>query len=229
MSVKLVKIHEIKGLLRVMESGLRVGGSRDNIGIGETDLPIIRHPITRLPYVPGSSIKGKLRSLLELRSCPDVQQNGNPCACGQCLVCRLFGPHNSQKVTAPTRLLFRDSQPTEKTRGIWAEAGVNSDVKTEVLIDRKKNLASGHIGPRTVERIPADSEFEFYFSLRLFEGDQAPEFGQFLADGFDLLHKDYLGGFGSRGYGHVRFLAADGRPLPEYLRDPATHAEMARI
>jgi CRISPR-associated protein Csm3 len=108
MAVKLINIEEIKGTLKVLESGLRIGGSKDNIGIGETDNPVIRNPITKLPYVPGSSIKGKIRSLLELRDCPPTQNTGRPCDCGNCRVCHLFGPHNSRRVTAPSRLLFRD-------------------------------------------------------------------------------------------------------------------------
>jgi CRISPR-associated protein Csm3 len=217
---KLKDIYDIKGVLKVLESGLRIGASKENAGIGETDLPIIRNPLTSLPYVPGSSVKGKLRSLLELRHCPTVQQSGKPCACGDCLVCRLFGSHNSQTVKSPSRLLFRDSQPTEATQTRWAEAEISSDTKTEVLIDRTKNSAS-FTGPRISERIPAGSELDFSFAIRIFEGDKEAEFYEFLADGFDLLHKDYLGGFGSRGYGHVLFAAEDGRPLPEYLRERA--------
>ncbi|MDR1657631.1 MAG: type III-A CRISPR-associated RAMP protein Csm3 [Deltaproteobacteria bacterium] len=218
MGVKLKGIEEIKGTLKVLESGLRIGGSKDNIGIGETDNPIIRHPITKLPYVPGSSVKGKLRSLLELRDCPTTQNNGNPCSCGNCKVCDLFGPHDSKKVKSPTRLLFRDCQPKPETAKEWESAGVNSDLKQEVLIDRKTNTASGRIGPRTTERIPAGGEFDFSLVIRSFEGDNVAGFYQYLAEGFELLGKDYLGGSGSRGYGHVAFVAEDGTPLADYLR-----------
>ncbi len=56
----------LKGTLRCV-TGLRIGSSADVIEIGGLDNPIIKHPLTGLPYVPGSSLKGKMRALLELR------------------------------------------------------------------------------------------------------------------------------------------------------------------
>lgn len=214
---KLKCINEIEGVLKVLESGLRIGGSKENAGIGETDLPVIRHPLTQLPYVPGSSIKGKLRSLLEMKMMSqETQRTGKACSCGTCLVCRLFGSL-SPKAGAPTRLLFRDSQPAEATKRQWEAEGTSTEIKPETAIDRRTGRALDS-SFRTAERIPAGSEFEFSFALRVFEGDDQAEFYHCLAEGFDLLHKDYLGGFGSRGYGHVFFQADDGRPLPDYLR-----------
>lgn len=219
---KLKCIDEIKGTLKVLESGLRIGASKENAGIGETDLPIIRHPLTQLPYVPGSSIKGKLRSLLEMKISQDTQRTGRACSCGRCLVCRLFGSL-SKLADSPTRLLFRDSQPAEGTQRQWEAEGTSTEIKSETAIDRRTGRAlSGSL--RTTERIPAGSEFDFSFALRVFEGDDPAEFYGFLADGFSLLHQDYLGGFGSRGYGHVLFQAEDGRPLPDYLRQRAEKA-----
>ncbi len=147
MAFKLKEILEFRGRLNVLGSGLRIGGSKEVAGIGETDNPIIRHPISNLPYVPGSSVKGKVRSLLESRHCPQTQQNGKPCACGGCLVCQLFGCGESRNIQSPSRLVFRDCQPTEETQRTWEEAGVSSEVKTEVAIDRNKGIAS-RSGPR---------------------------------------------------------------------------------
>ena len=90
-TITLKDIVELRGTLKVLGSGLRIGGSKDNPEIGETDSPIIRHPITRLPYVPGSSVKGKIRSLLESKYCQETQRSGKPCGCGCCLGCQLFG------------------------------------------------------------------------------------------------------------------------------------------
>ncbi|MDR1487570.1 MAG: type III-A CRISPR-associated RAMP protein Csm3 [Deltaproteobacteria bacterium] len=225
MTVKLIGIEEMRGTLKVLESGLRIGGSKENIGIGETDNPIIRHPITNSPYVPGSSIKGKIRSLLELRDCRASQNYGTPCDCGECPVCNLFGhPHIKKREAPPSRLLFRDCQPNQTTIKDWQEAGRDSEVKMEVLIDRRSNTAKGNIGPRATERIPAGGEFDFSLVIRLFEGDDPSKFYRYLADGFELLGRDYLGGYGSRGYGHVAFVAEDGTPFSEYLRKKAGKA-----
>lgn len=219
--MKMVQIEEFRGQLKVLGSGLRIGGSKEVVGIGETDNPIIRHPVTHLPYVPGSSVKGKIRSLLELRHCSDTQRTGLPCTCGECLVCQLFGCGQARNIKSPSRLVFRDAQPTEETLAAWEEAGVSSEVKTEVLIDRNKGLAAGRIGPRTMERIPANSDFNFAFSLRTFEGDDVAKYYAFLAEGFELLSKHYLGGSGSRGYGEVMIVAEDGSPMHEFLRRKA--------
>lgn len=72
----------IKGEL-VCETGLHIGGSNDNIDIGGTDNVIIRDVVSDLPFIPGSSLKGKLRSLFELNdkeSAQSVMQNkGGSC------------------------------------------------------------------------------------------------------------------------------------------------------
>lgn len=224
MPFKMKEITEFKGILRVEGSGLRIGGSKEGAGIGETDNPIIRHPITHLPYVPGSSIKGKVRALLESRHCPDTQRSGLPCKCGDCLVCQLFGCGESRSIRSPSRLVFRDCQPTEETQGAWEEAGTSSEVKTEVLIDRNKGLSYGRIGPRTMERIPAGSNFDFAFSLRHFEGDSLAEYLELVAEGFELLEKHYLGGAGSRGYGEVSLVTAEGESMTAHLRTRAKEA-----
>jgi len=49
----------------IVETGLHIGGSGENLDIGGLDQPVIRDPITQQPYIPGSSLKGKLRSILE--------------------------------------------------------------------------------------------------------------------------------------------------------------------
>jgi len=222
MAFKMVEIVEFRGQLKVLGSGLRIGGEKGAPIIGETDNPIIRHPITQLPYVPGSSIKGKIRSLLESRHCPETQRTGLPCTCGTCLVCQLFGCGESRSIQSPSRLVFRDCQPSDATRETWEEAGTSSEVKTEVLIDRNKGLAYGRIGPRKMERIPAGSDFDFAFSLRYFEGDDLSAYYGLLAEGFELLEQHYLGGSGSRGYGEVAVVTEDGSTsMAEQLRQKA--------
>jgi len=225
MALKMVSIDEFTGVLKVLDSGLRVGGEKGSAAIGDTDNPIIRHPITHLPYVPGSSVKGKIRSLLESRHCPKSQETGLPCSCGTCLVCQLFGCGESRNIQSPSRLVFRDCQPTGPTRDAWEQAGVDSEVKTEVLIDRNKGLSYGRIGPRKTERIPAGSDFDFAFSLRHFERDPLAQYYGLLAEGFELLNKHYLGGSGSRGYGHVQVVASDGTTMDQHLRRKAQEAK----
>jgi len=213
MDIKLQKIIPFNGKLKVLESGLRIGGTAGAVGIGEMDNPIIRNPVTRRPYVPGSSIKGKIRSLLEIKT-GRYTKKGGPCDCGECEVCQVFGCGFIKNAQSPTRAIFRDCQPDEDTVALWDKQGVDAEEKTEVTINRK-NLSAN---PRPMERILADSSFDFSFSFRIFEGDDSAALLSFLAEGFELLEKDYLGGSGSRGYGHVAILAEDGTHMHEYLR-----------
>ena len=49
-------------------SGLHIGSGNAEMHIGGTDNPVIKNPVTNQPYIPGSSLKGKMRSLLEWRA-----------------------------------------------------------------------------------------------------------------------------------------------------------------
>ncbi len=218
--MKLAKFTTVDGIL-VCETGLRIGGTAEGTGIGETDNPIIRHPITRMPYVPGSSLKGKLRSLLEQKYSDNSQKTGRPCDCGKtdCLVCRLFGSGDVKTTREVSRLIFRDCPPTEQSASQLDDAlpGAFAETKTEIAMDRNKGTTrSGSL--RQQERVPAGTEFDFSLSLRVFEGDDEAAHWQFVAEGVEMLEADTLGGSGTRGYGKVRFRTKDGQPLAEYLR-----------
>lgn len=218
--MKLVDYADISGQI-MCETGLKIGGTKETIGIGETDNPIIRHPVTRLPYIPGSSLKGKIRSLLELRYSDDSQRTGNPCACGRCFICELFGCGDAGRSHQPTRLIFRDAPMSKETAEVLGESlpGSYAEVKTEIKMDRKSGKASrGAL--RQQERVPEGSVFDFSISMRLFAEDDSAKRKNYLsklAEAFSLLEKDYLGGSGTRGYGKVK-ITHDGKPMSEYLK-----------
>jgi len=199
------------------KTGLHIGSSSAKMEIGTVDLPIIKHPLSDEPYIPGSSLKGKLRSLLETQQKNykvvrepstgprKVQTETDPCGCGECLVCKVFGPHkNVLHNLGPTRLLVRDALLSQDSKDLFRRAveggGSPIEEKTENIINRKTGTAEH---PRTQERIPAGSKFDFRASIRIFEGDKEEEIKTFLQKGLQLLQDDYLGGSGSRGYGEV--------------------------
>ena len=95
-SLKLLKHISIQANL-ICKSGLRIGGQEPEIGIGSAENPVIKDA-RGIPYLPGSSLKGKLRSMLEYKF-KKVKPNGSPCDCGEkfdvCPVCTLFGPHKN--------------------------------------------------------------------------------------------------------------------------------------
>ncbi|MEI6125151.1 MAG: type III-A CRISPR-associated RAMP protein Csm3 [Pseudomonadota bacterium] len=207
--MKIKNYSIIKGLIKC-ETGLRIGGSKESLEIGGMDNPIIRHPISGLPYIPGSSLKGKMRSLLELKYSQDTQTTGKPCTCAECDVCRLFGCGNPQKSKEMTRLIFRDAMITKESEELLREAqegkGLNfAEIKSENWIDRKTGKA-GYGGLRTQERVPEGTTFDFEISIRIFDGDDKEKFKAKVKEGLELMESDYLGSSGSRGYGKIKIL-----------------------
>ncbi|MBM4047463.1 MAG: type III-A CRISPR-associated RAMP protein Csm3 [Planctomycetes bacterium] len=206
--LKLKKYVRITGTL-TCRSGIRIGGSKEDVEVGGMDNPVIRHPLTKLPYIPGSSLKGKLRSLLEYAEGKvTTEGSGEPCKCAQedCLVCRVFGPHKAPKHSlGPSRIILRDAPLTDE----WAEKlkpllgqGLNYvEVKTENMIDRRTGVATN---PRPVERVPSGAQFALNISVRVFEADEEKKILDFIERGLQMLQSDTLGGSGTRGYGWVK-------------------------
>jgi CRISPR-associated protein Csm3 len=208
LSLKLKKHIGLKALL-VCKTGLHIGGTEAGIGIGSAENPVIKDA-RGIPYIPGSSLKGKLRSILEYKY-QRVGENGTPCGCGQpfsvCPVCTLFGPHrNTRHELGPTRIIVRDAFLSKKSQEDWAKAkGEGKDfteTKTETSIDRKTGMAMrGSL--RQQERVNAGTEFELNISLRIFDSDDEKKIVDIIKDGINLITKDTLGGSGTRGYGWV--------------------------
>lgn len=211
----------VKGKIRII-TGLRIGADQSSIEIGGSDNPIVRHPITLEPYLPGSSLKGKLRSLLERdhfqigtydeASRPyngargDVKNDRDPCSCGKCAVCWLFGCGDIRRSQGPTRLLFRDCPLSEDEAKKLAElsesAQFYTETKSEVQVPRK----TGDANPRPIDRIPAGLHLDMEISVRVVDGDNVEWMKSTLQHAFEMLEHDSLGGSGSRGYGKVRFV-----------------------
>ncbi len=204
---KLSKHVSIRALL-VCRTGLHIGGTEAGMAIGGAEGPVIKDSKGR-PYIPGSSLKGKLRSMLEYKY--KRGEDGNPCGCGRnldtCPVCTIFGPHrNVGHDLGPTRIIVRDAPLTEKSLGDWEVARREgkdfTETKTETAIDRKTGMAStGSL--RRQERVTPGTEFQLNIVLRIFEDDDEAKITGFVKEGIDLLNKDYLGGSGTRGYGWV--------------------------
>lgn len=194
-------------------TGLHIGGNGAALEIGGLDNPVIRNAITREPYIPGSSLRGKMRSQLEKQlGSPQNQKVGQAMihVCkGEdsnhpCDVCKIFGLSASEKNGTPTRLLVRDVSLTEASRDELMKARTDqlfTETKSEVAIDRVTSAAS----PRNIERVPAGAVFgpsELVFSL--YEPDDLKLLDRLLGC-LQLTEDDYLGGGGSRGNGKVCF------------------------
>lgn len=186
-------------------TGLRIGDSKESTEIGGVDAPVVRRKDNQEPYIPGSSIKGKIRCLLELaygiNADSECRNNGH-------IVQQLFGAAESKKDNSPnipSRLIVRDSYLTKE----WAKKLKNSEFTdmpyTEIKAENKINRLTGTAdSPRFFERIPAGAKFEVEFVINIFEGDDEKALTDLLENGIKLLEMDYLGGSGSRGYGQVK-------------------------
>lgn len=188
----------ITGILKVL-TGMHIGGSSDFAPIGAVDSPFIRDPFTHAPIIPGSSIKGKLRTLLAKISCDGYILNS--VADDNAVVAHLFGA-SGKNFACPARLQFFDLFITEATKDRFSAIDTDTYIG-EVKFENTISRTSGVANPRQIERVPAGAEFAFKLVYNVENLDEAKEDLATLAEGFKLLENDYLGGHGSRGYGRV--------------------------
>ena len=213
---KLNNILEIKAKLE-LQTGLHIGAGDSEMHIGGIDNSVIKHPITQSPYIPGSSLKGKIRTLLEWRSgevkkaplsLDDLKEAKSKEDVKNIL--RLFGISGDVKNTddivkeiGVSRLAFWDcALDVDWEKAIRDDNQLLTEAKSENTIDRITSTAGN---PRQTERVPAGAKFDFKLMLRQFEGDK-PELLDLVLKGLKLLELDSLGGSGSRGYGKVKFI-----------------------
>lgn len=219
--MKLNKIKKLSGTIRLI-TGLHIGASKDILEIGGMDQPIIKHPITKEPYIPGSSLKGKMRSLLEIAyvvdrpsSKPFILDKGAPCGCAEasCPACVIFGTSSDKKgpELGQTRVIFRDAVLSETFKKRFDNGELPMEEKNENSIHRVLGTAKD---PRPLERVPAGVEFDFSISFKEFEGDD-PAFMDFIYKGMKMMELDAIGGGSSRGSGQIKFenLKLDGEEL----------------
>lgn len=209
-----LRYKELKGKIRLL-SGLHIGGNKETIEIGGMDNPVIKNPITGLPYIPGSSIKGKMRFLLEWKL--SKVTNSEPHSCspdnGYCPICRIFGNTDKSRTYGPTRLMVSDCDlllSDDDKKKFDKDELIYLEDKVENRINR---LTGAAIDPRHMERIPAGLEFNFGLTYKIFEIDDADTTDnkdeknwQEVVNALYYLQEDALGGSGSRGYGKIKFV-----------------------
>lgn len=210
----------------ICETGLHIGAGKGSLEIGGADNPVVKDAFG-LPYIPGSSLRGRLRSLLEQTSGLAVpselvylsKRKGQEVRIHQSdrpddEVCVLFGrnPGRLEKVTGealeaatatPARLtvydapLLVDSITPQMRENLDDEL---TEVKSENAVDRITSQAN----PRTLERVPSGARFSFRLVLDVLCNEDRPLLAR-VAEGMRLIEDDALGGGGSRGSGRVKF------------------------
>ena len=221
MRYKLNKKIIIQGTIKT-ETGLAIGGSNTAMGIGGIDKGVIRNPVTQEPYIPGSTLKGKMRSLIELNygeigdKSMGAVKNG-PSEIDTHHSTKLFGSSSNNNYEDKeknkgyqhaSRVIVRDAYLSDKQEGDKSISEffkqtdlLYTEVKTEVVIDRITSKAV----PRQLERVPAGAQFKFEVVLNVFEDDNEIELTNDLFSALQMVQNDYIGGSGSRGSGQVSF------------------------
>ena len=209
-----------------LETALHIGGTEEGFDIGGLDNPVIKDKVTGVPYIPGSSLKGKMRSLLEWgynevkieKNKKNNKLEGKSCSDPTHPIGIVFGvpaeAQNKEGISGPTRLTVRDAYPWEsypdpdKIGDIeqikkWESAmgeKIYTEVKTENTIDRLTSEAN----PRSMERVPAGSVFKAEFIYDVYSDEDIKHL-KLLFEGMLLLEHSYLGGSGTRGSGKIKF------------------------
>lgn len=199
--MKLISKIFISGEIKIV-TGLHIGGSKTTLDIGGIDLNVIK-TTEGVPYIPGSSLKGKMRTLLARESGKEKVEDDPD------IVKEIFGDAPKGKVTGKnTRLIVRDSNLKNKKEmhdkeGKFSELEYDyTEGKWENTIIRKTGAAEH---PRQLERVPADAIFEFEFIYDEFDDSKTDGHLTEIKKVMRLLEDDYLGGSGSRGYGKIKF------------------------
>ena len=222
-------------------TGLHIGGADDGMKIGGVDSPVMKREVfcddngevgfghkrkIEEPYIAGSSLKGKVRTLLEhyFKLIDPIHADGKPIGSNNShgdkaytdLIVSLFGDSadgrnlrtkNKDKIEKieVTRAVFRDCFITQEVRKAYLSNQINLfESKYENVIDRKTGTTIAG-GLRQIERVPSAIEFDFTINIRVFKDDNKALLKNTILLGLKLLELDALGGNGSRGYGRVRF------------------------
>ncbi|MBS5588348.1 MAG: type III-A CRISPR-associated RAMP protein Csm3 [[Clostridium] spiroforme] len=183
-------------------SGLYIGGNDNGFDIGGADSDVIRNPLTNKPYIPGSSLKGKLKSLLKYHI-KEVDRTKKDIFFKDSNITNIFEPIDEGDIKI-TRAIFRDLTLTVESE-IELQNILGTGCFTEIKAENKVNPISGKSdSPRFVERVPAGAVFEGEIVLNVFDGDNKETMMKNIKKSLKLLEMNYLGGNGTRGYGRVK-------------------------
>lgn len=189
---------QITGKIEVV-TGMHIGGSSAFAAIGAVDSPVIKDVRTNLPMIPGSSLKGKMRTLLAKTYNGNGKMPAKPDDDDERLI-RLFGSAKKERLKR-SRIIISDMVMCNDKE--LREQGLES--MTEVKFENSINRLTAVANPRQIERAVRGSQFDIDFIYEVEEENEIVEDFETLSQGMKLLQYDYLGGHGSRGYGKVKF------------------------
>jgi CRISPR-associated protein Csm3 len=224
-----MKIVKLTGKVEI-KSGLHIGGGDDTMKIGGIDNGVVKDVNSDKPYIPGSSLKGKMRSLLEwdigvVNLNRSEKEKGSPLSSKHIWEWdnekKSFIKNKFKDIAFEDEILFNQAQTLLKLFGdkegefgitrinvgdcklIEKDGQITSEAKYENVINRQKGTAEH---PRQTERVPAGVKFDFDIRVKVLDQSEEENFKKMVERGLDLIEADYLGGNGSRGYGRVKFI-----------------------
>jgi len=185
-----------------VKTGMHIGGSSEFSAIGAVDSIVIKDTVTKLPIIPGSSLKGKMRYLLarvysETPQLKKIEEEADE-------IKRLFGTSGSDKNMYSSRLQFSDMMMNEESRDRIVNMEPDLYV-TEIKFENTINRLTAVANPRQIERVPAGAEFEFKLVYNIEKLEEVEEDLENINTAMTLLQEDYIGGHGTRGYGRIKF------------------------
>lgn len=190
---------EITGVI-LSKTGLHIGGSDQFSAIGAVDSPVVRDAFTDRPMIPGSTLKGKMRSLLAKQYNVGDSLSGDYNDDDECIL-RLFGSSQKDHIKRG-RFIFSDAFMSSAS----AESLQKKDIPfTEVKFENNIHRLSAVANPRQIERAVKGAYYNFSLIYNVDDKSEFVEDMQILRDGLTLLEYDYIGGHGSRGYGKIQF------------------------
>lgn len=189
---------EITGIIQA-ETGIHIGGNSQFAAIGAVDSPVIRDVYTDYPMIPGSSLKGKMRTLLAKQYNKGLEKPEND----DDRILRLFGSAEKGKIQF-SRLIFSDMIMVNAEK--LQKQGIST---TEIKFENTINRLTAEAMPRQIERAVRGSEYELHLIYNLEKEEEFEEDMKLLRHAMTLLTYDYIGGHGSRGYGKISFKNLD--------------------
>ena len=189
-----IKINRvlINGVLEV-KTGLHIGGIKETVKIGGQDAPVIKIKIGKneFPYIPGSSLKGKIRHLLENK----YNENDE-------IIKKIFGQGEGKSTRG--QVIFRDAHLSNIESYLDEDKNLIRDKVFEIKPENKIDRTTGRAEhPRFIERVIPGTRFDIELVVIFEKEDEKINILKKLKEGFELLQNDYLGGNGTRGYGKV--------------------------
>lgn len=197
---KLEKRIIISGTLEAL-TPLHIGSGKPEVEIGGVEMPVLTDPKDQ-PYIPGSSLKGRVRAETEsiarkkgLEVCKPPQVD-NMCGSTKdsidklCVCCRIFGTAG-RRISFASKVKFRDAYPLDRVKALLERTGIAIDRETGTV-------ARGAL--YNIQAVPAGTKF----GLEIVGENLSDDELKLLKSALKSVEDSALGGSSTRGFGKIK-------------------------